>query len=77
METSSHILIENNGYGLSTPVDEQYACKNLSDRAHGYGIEGMTIDGNDIELVYDTISNYGASIRKIPDQLLLRQKLLE
>ncbi len=41
-------MIENNGYGLSTPVSEQYACENLSDRAAGYGMEGMTIDGNDI-----------------------------
>ena len=36
-------LIENNGYGLSTPVIEQYRCKNLSDRAIGYGMEGITI----------------------------------
>ncbi|MEX0823931.1 MAG: thiamine pyrophosphate-dependent dehydrogenase E1 component subunit alpha, partial [Balneolaceae bacterium] len=40
-------LIENNGYGLSTPVSEQYACENLADRAAGYGLEGMLIDGND------------------------------
>ena len=67
-------LIENNGYGLSTPVQEQYACKNLSDRAIGYGIEGVTIDGNDIELVYDTISNYGASIRKKPRPIMIEAK---
>tara|TARA_B100002051_G_scaffold53092_1_gene48490 strand:- start:5432 stop:7399 length:1968 start_codon:yes stop_codon:yes gene_type:complete len=48
-------LIENNGYGLSTPVKEQYNCKKLSDRAIGYGIEGMTINGNDVLEVYDTI----------------------
>ncbi len=40
-------VIENNGYALSTPVSEQYACKNLVDRADGYGLEGMLIDGND------------------------------
>ena len=39
-------VIENNGYGLSTPVEEQYACSNLVDRAGGYGLEGMLIDGN-------------------------------
>ena len=39
-------LIENNGYGLSTPVNEQYKCKNLVDRAKGYGIYGELIDGN-------------------------------
>ena len=48
-------LIENNGYGLSTPVQEQYRCKNLVDRAIGYGMEGVQIDGNDLLTVYDTI----------------------
>ena len=41
-------LIENNGYGLSTPVNEQYRCENLVDRAKGYGMEGVQIDGNNI-----------------------------
>ncbi len=48
-------LIENNGYGLSTPVSEQYRCENLIDRAKGYGMEGVQIDGNNILTVYDTI----------------------
>jgi 2-oxoisovalerate dehydrogenase E1 component len=48
-------LIENNGYGLSTPVSEQYRCKDLVDRARGYGMEGVQIDGNNIITVYDTI----------------------
>ncbi|MFT4154193.1 thiamine pyrophosphate-dependent enzyme [Parafilimonas sp.] len=48
-------LIENNGYGLSTPTDEQYCCENLVDRAKGYGMEGVMIDGNNILTVYDTI----------------------
>jgi 2-oxoisovalerate dehydrogenase E1 component len=48
-------LIENNGYGLSTPVSEQYRCKNLVDKAIGYGIEAIQIDGNNILSVYDTI----------------------
>ena len=48
-------LVENNGYGLSTPVNEQYRCEKLSDRAPGYGMEGITIDGNNIIEVYDTI----------------------
>ncbi|MGH2642988.1 MAG: alpha-ketoacid dehydrogenase subunit alpha/beta [Chitinophagaceae bacterium] len=48
-------LIENNGYGLSTPVKEQYHCEKLSDRAKGYGIEGITIDGNNLLEVYDTV----------------------
>lgn len=48
-------IIENNGYGLSTPVNEQYRCKNLVDRAIGYGMDGIQIDGNNILTVYDTI----------------------
>ncbi len=48
-------LIENNGYGLSTPVHEQYRCERLVDRAKGYGMEGVQINGNNILEVYDTI----------------------
>jgi 2-oxoisovalerate dehydrogenase E1 component len=48
-------VIENNGYGLSTPVNEQYRCENLVDKAKGYGMEGIQIDGNNILSVYDTI----------------------
>lgn len=48
-------LIENNGYGLSTPVEEQYRCFSLADKAKGYGMEGVRIDGNNILEVYDTI----------------------
>ncbi|HUC81026.1 MAG TPA: thiamine pyrophosphate-dependent enzyme, partial [Flavisolibacter sp.] len=48
-------IIENNGYGLSTPVSEQYRCESLADRAKGYGMESVIIDGNNILTVYDTI----------------------
>ena len=48
-------IIENNGYGLSTPVNEQYRCISLVDKAKGYGMEGVMIDGNNILSVYDTI----------------------
>jgi 2-oxoisovalerate dehydrogenase E1 component len=48
-------LIENNGYGLSTPTEEQYRCIALTDRAKGYGMEAVQIDGNNILAVYDTI----------------------
>lgn len=50
-------IIENNGYGLSTPVNEQYRCKDLVDKAKGYGIEGIQIDGNNILTVHHTIKN--------------------
>ena len=48
-------IIENNGYALSTPVSEQYRCQNLVDKAKGYGMEGVQIDGNNILTVYDTV----------------------
>jgi len=64
-------LIENNGYGLSTPVNEQYKCEKLSDRAIGYGIEGRTIDGNNILEVYNTVSELAADIRENPRPVLL------
>src|SRR5690606_23212579 len=48
-------IIENNGYGLSTPTSEQYRCISLVDKAKGYGMDGVKIDGNDVLSVYDTI----------------------
>ncbi len=48
-------IIENNGYGLSTPVSEQYRAKRLADKGIGYGMEAVQIDGNNILEVYDTI----------------------
>jgi 2-oxoisovalerate dehydrogenase E1 component len=48
-------IIENNGYALSTPVEEQYRCDSLIDKARGYGMDGVKIDGNNILSVYDTI----------------------
>ncbi len=49
-------LIENNGYGLSTPISEQFMCAQLADRAPGYGMKGVIIDGNNILEVYQAIS---------------------
>ena len=48
-------IIENNGYGLSTPTNEQYRCASLVDKAIGYGIKGLKIDGNNILEVFHTI----------------------
>ncbi|MBE7179281.1 MAG: dehydrogenase, partial [Mucilaginibacter polytrichastri] len=64
-------LIENNGYGLSTPVNEQYRCEKLSDRALGYGIEGRTIDGNNVLEVFYTIKELAESIRENPRPVLI------
>jgi 2-oxoisovalerate dehydrogenase E1 component len=48
-------IIENNGYGLSTPVKEQFRATRLADKGIGYGMESVQIDGNNILDVYDTI----------------------
>ncbi|WP_029287028.1 thiamine pyrophosphate-dependent enzyme [Pedobacter sp. R20-19] len=64
-------LIENNGYGLSTPKSEQFRCKNLVDKAIGYGIEGVQIDGNNILEVYHTIDQLANEIRKDPRPVLV------
>ncbi|SEK83888.1 2-oxoisovalerate dehydrogenase E1 component [Chitinophaga rupis] len=49
-------LIENNGYGLSTPVAEQYRCQQLTDKAIGYGMHSLRIDGNNLLEVYNTVA---------------------
>jgi len=64
-------LIENNGYGLSTPLNEQYRCKNLVDRAIGYGMEGRQIDGNNLLEVYHTINEIAEDIRVKPRPVLV------
>lgn len=67
-------IIENNAYGLSTPVNEQYKCVDLVDKAAGYGMESMQIDGNNLLTVYDTIKTYAESIRVDPRPVLLECK---
>lgn len=64
-------LIENNGYALSTPTSEQYNCRELVDKAIGYGIEGRRIDGNNILEVYHTITELNKAIRENPRPVLL------
>ncbi len=64
-------IIENNGYGLSTPSSEQYNCKQLIDRAIGYGMKAAQIDGNNVLEVYNTISGIVNEIRENPEPWLL------
>ena len=64
-------VIENNGYGLSTPTSEQYRCENLADRAIGYGMRSVIIDGNNILEVYDTFHKLAKELRKNPEPVLV------
>jgi 2-oxoisovalerate dehydrogenase E1 component len=66
--------IENNGYGLSTPAAEQYNCKDMVDRAVGYGMESHIIDGNNILDVYAEVSKLVKSMRKNPRPVFLEFK---
>jgi 2-oxoisovalerate dehydrogenase E1 component len=64
-------IIENNGYGLSTPSCEQFRCKGFVDKAIGYGIEGFQIDGNNILEVYKSVKQIAESLREKPRPVLL------
>ena len=64
-------IIENNGYGLSTPNSEQYNCKQFSDKGIGYGIDAYTIDGNNILEVYDSVTEIKKQIIKDPQPIIL------
>lgn len=66
--------IENNGYGLSTPVSEQYRCENLADKGIGYGMESHILDGNNILEVYVKVGEICESIRRNPRPVLLEFK---
>jgi 2-oxoisovalerate dehydrogenase E1 component len=67
-------VIENNGYGLSTPTNEQYRCENLADKGVGYGMESHIIDGNNILEVNTKISELKASMIDNPRPVLLEFK---
>jgi 2-oxoisovalerate dehydrogenase E1 component len=64
-------IVENNGYGLSTPSSEQFRCKSFADKGIGYGIEGLSIDGNNVLEVYDTVSTIAEDLRRQPRPVLL------
>jgi pyruvate dehydrogenase E1 component alpha subunit len=46
-------ICENNHYGMSMSSEKAFKLEKLSDRARGYGIPGVTVDGNDVQAVYD------------------------
>ena len=66
--------IESNGYGLSTPSDQQFNVENLSDRAKGYGMESFIIDGNNVAEVYAEVVKIAGDIRKNPRPVMIEFK---
>ena len=63
--------IENNGYGLSTPSNEQYNCKTIADRGVGYGMESHVIEGNNVVEVFSKVNAIAKSVRKNPRPVLI------
>jgi 2-oxoisovalerate dehydrogenase E1 component len=66
--------IENNGYGLSTPVKEQFKCRNIADKGLGYGMESHIIEGNNVVETYSRVNEIATSMRKNPRPVLLEFK---
>jgi 2-oxoisovalerate dehydrogenase E1 component len=64
-------VIENNGYGLSTPTHEQYRCNNIAEKGPGYGMRSLIIDGNNILEIFNTIRRLAAEMREKPEPILL------
>lgn len=63
--------IENNQWGLSTPSNEQFRCKQFTDKGVGYGMDAFQIDGNNILEVYHSVQQIADSLRKKPRPFLL------
>ena len=63
--------VENNSWGLSTPSNQQFRCKQFIDKGVGYGMDAFQIDGNNILEVISSIRQIAASIRKKPRPFLL------
>ena len=66
--------IENNGYGLSTPVNEQYAIENLADRAAGYNMDSYVIDGNNVVDVYNCLMEVSEKMKSDNKPVLIEFK---
>ncbi len=67
-------VVENNGFGLSTPVAEQYACADLADRGPGYGMPGVVCDGNDVVAVVRAVGRAAARARRGDGPTLVEAK---
>lgn len=64
-------VVENNGYGLSTPSSEQFRFDSFTQKGPGYGMKAVQVDGNNILEVYDTLSRIAEDIRKNPRPVLV------
>lgn len=65
------IIVENNGYGLSTPSSQQFKFKSFTQKGEGYGIETIQLAGNNIIEVYSELKKVAESIRQNPRPVLV------
>ena len=65
------IIVENNQWGLSTPSAQQFRMKSFADKGIGYGIDAVSIDGNDFLQVYETVKYWAEEIRQNPRPVLI------
>ena len=66
--------VENNGYGLSTPVSEQFKCEHIADKGKGYGMESHIIEGNNIVEVFTKMKEIAEEVRENPRPVLIEFK---
>ncbi len=64
-------VIENNGYGLSTPSTQQFRCQQFIDKGIGYGMRAVKVDGNNILEVFRTVSSLAEELRSRPQPVIL------
>jgi 2-oxoisovalerate dehydrogenase E1 component len=64
-------MIENNGYGLSTPSNEQFRFKSFVDKGPAYGMEAVQVDGNNVLDVYNTVKKLAEDLRENPRPVLV------
>lgn len=64
-------IIENNGYGLSTPTSEQFHFSSFVEKGPAYGIEAVRVDGNNVLEVYSTVKTFAERIREKPGPVLI------
>lgn len=64
-------VIENNQWGLSTPSNEQFRCKQFIDKGIGYGMEAVQVDGNNLLEVLHAVAKMKEEIKKNPKPFIL------
>jgi len=70
------LIVENNQWAYSTPVERQSGLRDLADRAKAYGIKGAVVDGNDVLAVERTAREAVAHARAGKGPVLIEAKTM-